>query len=145
MERKECHLDFLTRPSLMPYVISHWEKNFCFLLWFLFTIFIFIDCFEVGTKDLMFLIEDLILLMMTVKTLSWQKVNLPWLRATLHAARMLDVVHVSLLHRKLEASVVSLRLVFKCHKLMICKMKQGLLVLQVMISIKSFVGYNWAT
>ena len=24
-----------SRPSLMLDVISHWEKNFCFLLWFL--------------------------------------------------------------------------------------------------------------
>ena len=36
-------------------VISHWEK---------------IGSFEVGTEDLMFLIEDLILLMMILKTLS---------------------------------------------------------------------------
>ena len=29
VERKNCHLDPLTRPSLMPDVISHREKNFC--------------------------------------------------------------------------------------------------------------------
>ena len=76
-----------------------------------FTNFIFMGCFEVGIEDLMFLIEDLILLMMILKTLSWRKVNLPWLRATLHAPRMWDVVaHVSLLHRKQEASVVSFHL-----------------------------------
>ena len=52
-------------------VISHWEKNFCFLtLVPLSTNFIFMGCFEVGTEDLMFLIEDLILLMMILKTLS---------------------------------------------------------------------------
>ena len=37
---------------------------------------IFMGCFEVGTEDLMFLIEDLILLIMIFKTLSLQKVNL---------------------------------------------------------------------
>ena len=68
-----------------------------------FTNFIFMGCFEVGTEDLMFLIEDLILLMMILKTLSRRKVNLPWLRAALHAQRMWDVVHLSLLHRKQEA------------------------------------------
>ena len=32
--------------------------------------FIFMGCFEVGTEDLMFLIEDIILLMTVFKTLS---------------------------------------------------------------------------
>ena len=32
------------------------------------TNFIFMGCFEVGTEDLMFLIEDLILLMVVLKT-----------------------------------------------------------------------------
>ena len=67
-------------------------------------------CFEVGTEVLMFLTEDFILLMIILKTLSGGKVNLPWLRATLHAPRMWEVVHVSLLHRKQEASVVSFHL-----------------------------------
>ena len=52
-------------------VISHWEKNFCFFtLVPFFTNFILMGCFEVGTEDLMFLIEDLILLMIIYKTLS---------------------------------------------------------------------------
>ena len=29
-KRKKCHLDSLTRPSLIPDARSHWEKNFCF-------------------------------------------------------------------------------------------------------------------
>ena len=41
------------------------------------TNFIFMGCFEVGTEDLICLIEDLVLLMMILKTLSWQTVNLP--------------------------------------------------------------------
>ena len=86
------------------------EELLFFTLVPFFTNFIFMGCFEVGTEDLMFLIEDLILLMMILKTLSWRKVNLPWLRATLHAPRMWDVVHVSLLHRNQEASVVSCHL-----------------------------------
>ena len=37
-----CHLHPLTRPSLMLDVISHREKNFCFLLWFLFLQILFL-------------------------------------------------------------------------------------------------------
>ena len=105
------------------------EELLFFTLVLFFTNFIFIGCFEVETEDLIFLTEDLILLMMILKTLSWPKVNLPWLRATLHAPRMWDVVNASLLHRKPNASVVSFHLVWllgegkKCHKLMICKNK----------------------
>ena len=44
--------------------------------------------FEVETVDLMFLIAELVLQMMNLKTLSRLKVNLPWLKATLHALRM---------------------------------------------------------
>ena len=110
VERKKCYLDPLTRPSLMPNVISHWEQKFLFFpLVRFFTIFIFMGCFEVGTVDLMLLIEDLILIMI-ILILSWQKVNLPSLKATLHAPRMWDVVYLSLLHRKQEASVVSFHL-----------------------------------
>ena len=101
VERKKCHLDPLTRPSLMPDVISLWEKIVCFLLWFpFFTNFILMGCFEVGTVDLMLLIEDLMLLMIILRTLPWQKVNFPWLKVTFHAPRMWDVVHVSFLHSK---------------------------------------------
>ena len=104
------------------------EEFLVFTLVPFFTNFIFMGCFEVGTEDLMFLTEDRILLMTILRTLSWRKVNLPWLRATLHAPRMWDVVHISLLHRKQEASVV-VSISYdcwekaKCHKLMICKMK----------------------
>ena len=72
VERKKCHLDPLTRPSLMPDVISHWEKNLCFFLTLVnfFPNFIFMGCFEVGTEDLMVLIKDLILLIIILRTLS---------------------------------------------------------------------------
>ena len=81
------------------------EEFLFFILVPFFTNFIFMGCFEVGTEDLMFLTEDRILLMTILRTLSWRKVNLPWLRATLQAPRMWEVVHVSLLHRKQEALV----------------------------------------
>ena len=42
--------------------------------------------------------------------LSWQKVNLLWLKATLHAPRIWDVVQISLLHRKQEGLVASFHL-----------------------------------
>ena len=86
------------------------EEFLFFTLVPFFTNFIFIGYFGVGTEDLMFLTEDLILLMIILRTLSWRKENLPWLRATLHAQRMWEVVHVSLLHRKQEASVVRFHL-----------------------------------
>ena len=70
VERKKCHLDPLTRPSLMPDVISHWEEIVCFTLVPFFTNFILIGYFEVGTVDLKLLIEDLMLVMMILKTLS---------------------------------------------------------------------------
>ena len=53
VEKKKFHLDPLTEPSLVPDVISH-----------------LIGCFEVGTVDLKLLIEDLMLVMMILKTLS---------------------------------------------------------------------------
>ena len=71
------------------------EEFLCFTLVPFFTNFIFTGSFQVETEDLIFLMEDLILLIMILKTLSWRKLNLPWLRATLHAPRMWDVVHVS--------------------------------------------------
>ena len=87
------------------------EDISCFTLVPFFTNFILIGYFKVGTVDLKLLIEDLILLvMMILETLSWWTVNLPWLKATLHAPRMWNVVHVSSLHRKQEASVVSFHL-----------------------------------
>ena len=52
----------------MPDVISHWEKK-NFMVPFL-TNFIFMDCFEVGTVDLISLMKDLILVMIILKTLS---------------------------------------------------------------------------
>ena len=69
MERKKCHVDPLTRPSLMSDIISHWEK-ILFYSGSFFTNFTLMGCFEVGTVDLMLLVEDLMLLMMILKTLS---------------------------------------------------------------------------
>ena len=85
--------------------IPQGEELLFFTLVPFFTNFIFMGCFEVGTEDLMLLTEDLILLMMILKTLSWQKMNLYWLRATLHVPRILHVVH-----RKQGASVVGFHL-----------------------------------
>ena len=90
------------------------EEFFIFILVSVFTNFIFMGYFEVGTLDFMFLVEDIRLLMMIIKTLSWQKVKLPWLKAILHAPRMWDVVHVSLLQRKQKSLVVIFYLLRLC-------------------------------
>ena len=101
-------------PSRSPYKTQSdaWcniplEEEFLFLaLVSFFTNFIFMGCFEIGTEDLMFLTEDLTLQMIILTTLSWRKVNLAGLRATLHAPRMWEVAHISSLHRKQEASIL---------------------------------------
>ena len=64
VERKKCNLDPLTRPVLMPDIISHWEKIVCFTLVPFFTNVILISCFGVGTVDFKLLIEDLMFVMM---------------------------------------------------------------------------------
>ena len=46
------------------------EEFLFFTLVSLFTNFIFMGCFEVGSEGLMFLIDDLILLMIILKTFS---------------------------------------------------------------------------
>ena len=57
--------------SVMLDVISQLGEEILFFTLVPFvTNFIFMGCFEVGTEDLMFLIEDIILLMTVFKTLS---------------------------------------------------------------------------
>ena len=73
--------------------------------------------------------------------------DLSWLKANLHAPRLW--VHVSLLHRKQEVTVVSfhfLRFLGEGKVPYVRDMQnEGLLALQVMISMKNFIEYDWAT
>ena len=72
VERKKCHLDPLTRPSLIPDVkiLPVGEEFLLFTLVPFFTNFTFKVCFELGTEDLIVLIEDLLLLITIRRTLS---------------------------------------------------------------------------
>ena len=107
---KKCHLVPRTRPSLMPNVISCWEKSFCFLLLFLFHKFYLYEllwsrkCRFNNFNWKSYIAGD------DSQTLSWRKVNLSWLKATLHAPRMWDVAQVFLLQRKQGALIVSFHL-----------------------------------
>ena len=51
----------------------------------IFTNFIIVGCFKVGAVDFMFLMKDLMLVMIILKTLSWWKVNLlDWKQLYMH-------------------------------------------------------------